>query len=160
MPTAIGRSTFTSDGGGNTVAAPLSSFTSDLPAHRWTRVAVNLTRITSASLLQFLPGQLSSVIFSQSTADSKPHTLYVDEIRINNDASSNPRPVSASSLKAKGYERHVDLQWQAAADDTTAEYVIYRSDQGGAFRQSARSSMACPALPITSERRTEKLLTG
>ena len=42
-------------------------------------------------------------------------------------------PRAPSDLQAKGYERHVQLTWKPVADEHIAEYVIYRSLNGGPF---------------------------
>ena len=125
----------TSRGGGHTTAAPLNQFAGDLPARRWTRIAVDTSRLISASLHPFDPAGLNSVLFSQNEADSKPHTLYVDEMRIGDEVTVQAMPSTPTALTATGFERHVDLDWQAPEDPVTMEYVVYRSEHGGAYRQ-------------------------
>ena len=43
-------------------------------------------------------------------------------------------PPAPTHLQAKGYERHVLLRWDAVEDATVAQYVIYRSLNGGAWK--------------------------
>lgn len=129
------RFAVTSRGGGHTTAAPLSDFAADVPARRWTRIAVDTTKLHSASLRPFDPAALNGVLFSQNAPDGAPHTLYVDEIRIDGNMAAEAVPTAPQALTATGYERHVDLQWQAPEDAVTTEYVIYRSERGGPYRQ-------------------------
>ena len=120
--------------GVHTASLPLGDFTSDLPVKRWTRVRIPLGRSASMSLLPFKPHQLSAIVLSQGEADAKPHTLYVDDIRIENDRDLDHAPKPPANLEARGYERHVDLHWKGADDSTIAQYVIYRSLNGGPYR--------------------------
>jgi hypothetical protein len=61
--------------------------------------------------------------------------LYIDDIRIEDAKAqqSEHTPSAPKLVEAKGCERHVDLSWQAESDDSIAQYVIYRSRQGGPF---------------------------
>lgn len=129
------RVAMTDGEGGHTTAVPLRNFSADLSARRWTRVAVDMSGLQSQSLVHFNPAHLNSVLFSQNEGDGKPHTMYIDEIRIDDAASAPAMPSAPSGLKATGYERHVDLEWQAPADAGTTEYVIYRSDHDGPYHQ-------------------------
>ena len=89
--------------GGHTVAAALQTFTGDLPAHTWRRVHVPLASLHFDSLHPFNAAHLESVLFSQSNADNKSHTVYVDEIRIDDgDAHATSAPAAPTGLKAKG----------------------------------------------------------
>ena len=136
MPaTALPSLALTDEQGGHTIAAPLAGFVADLPAQTWTRVAVDLGKLQSGSLRPFQPARLNSVIFSQNAADGKPHTLYVDEIRMDGAIGIQSTPSAPTALAATAFERHVDLEWQAPEDASTAEYVIYRSLRGAPYRQ-------------------------
>ena len=77
---------------------------------------------------------MEQIIFAQGAGDGKEHTLYVDDIRIENGTHTSHIPTAPKLIEAKGYERHVDLKWEAAPDPTVAQYVIYRSMNGEPFR--------------------------
>ncbi len=117
----------------------LGEFVRALPAERWTQVRIPVGRLTSASIRRFDPRQLHSIFFAQGTADDAPHTLIVDEIRIDQ-ATDAARPGARSPLAAprdldvKGYERHFDLKWEAADTEQLAYYIIYRSTDGLTFK--------------------------
>ena len=118
----------------HTAPLPLSDFTTDLPAARWIRVCIPLGRFASASLRPFVPRRLTAIVLSQGIADAKPHTLYIDDIRIETDQGLDHLPKPPTNLEARGYERHIDLHWKGADDPTIAQYVIYRSLNGGPYK--------------------------
>ena len=97
-------------------------------------VRIPLVHFRSASLKAFAIHRLGSLVFAQGAADAKPHTLYLDDIRIEADEGSTHKPVPPANLEAKGYERHIDLHWTGAADASIAQYVIYRSRNGSPFK--------------------------
>jgi len=112
----------------------LSSFTRDLPASKWTRVAIPMARFGSASMHRFDPKKTNAIVLLQGAADGVQHTLLLDDIRIESAAAqSAARPAVPKNLQAKGYERHVQLTWEPVADPHVAQYVIYRSLRGGPY---------------------------
>ena len=131
------RLQLTDDAHNFTVAVPLGSFVGDMPASKWKQVRVPMGRFATQSLHTFDPRQLHSVFFLQGTADNKPHTLILDEIRVDQDwpALSSASPLAAPhDLEAEGFERHVDLVWQAKDSDRLAYYEIFRSTGKGGFQ--------------------------
>ncbi len=132
---SLPRLAMTDADGGHTVPVGLNAYLQTaLPANQWTRINVPMATLLSASLHPFNSTRLEAVIFSQDAADNHPHTLYVDEIRIDNLHSVEAPPAAPTALTAKGYERHVDLTWQAPQDASTTAYVIYRSMRGSPFQ--------------------------
>jgi exo beta-1,2-glucooligosaccharide sophorohydrolase (non-reducing end) len=110
----------------------------NLPAGRWVQIRIPLRRFSSASIRPFDSRQLHSIFFSQGAPDDKPHTLIIDEIRIDDDIEPG-RPGAAGriaqprELEATGYERHVDLKWDAADSSQLAYYEVLRSTGGTTF---------------------------
>lgn len=102
---------------------------SPVPARRWVREAIILSSLKTASLHPFDPRRMQSVLFLQGAADGTEHTLLVDEIGIDN-----PAPPEAArppgDLRAKGYERHIDVQWARDPSGNVQRYTIYRSFDG------------------------------
>ena len=153
---------------------PFGEFAEDLPAGRWVQVKIPLSRFVTASIHDFSAQNLRIIIFSQNAADGAKHTLLIDEIRIDSAGAAGSSPVAAAlgsdpnplktasavtaprNLSAKGYERHIDLHWQAsdsssggatsgtqtgpsAGADLPAvaefeRYIIYRSEDGRNFQ--------------------------
>lgn len=118
-----------------TARLALSEFTAALPAGRWTHVQIPLVRFPSESLHAFNPRLLHSVFFAQNTADDAPHTLFLDEIRIDDPPAPGAAPLDAPrNLTAEPFERHIDLKWDATDSSRLAYYLISRSTDGGAFQ--------------------------
>ncbi|HEY6491588.1 MAG TPA: glucoamylase family protein [Terracidiphilus sp.] len=117
-----------------TARLALSEFTGALAAGRWTHVQIPLVRFPSESLHVFNPRLLHSVFFAQNTADNAPHTLFLDEIRIDDPpASDDPSLAAPRNLTAEPFERQIDLKWDAADSTRLAYYLISRSTDSGAF---------------------------
>ncbi len=117
-------------------SAPLkmSDYVKGLPAAKWTEVKIPLRDFKGLSLLGFQPHQFRSVMFFQNATDGKPHSLILDDIKI--DAAS-PKFVAVSTptnVKAKGYDRHVDVSWEGKENDGLEHYVVYRSLDGKDFQ--------------------------
>lgn len=117
----------------HTAPLALSRFVaSGLPAGRWTRILIPLTPFNTASLRAFRPHHLTRIVFSQGAADSSAHTLLLDEVRILNDSAAlHKAPASPTQPEAEAFERHIDLRWTDVEDAHVADYVIYRSLNGG-----------------------------
>jgi hypothetical protein len=114
---------------------PLSAFTGDVPARRWVRIAIPLERFRATGIHGFDARQVSAVVLSQgSVADGRAHELILDDLRFQPDAGATAPPPAPAALTATGYERHVLLEWQPVADPGLAQYVVYRSLNGGAWQ--------------------------
>jgi hypothetical protein len=116
--------------GSFTVGVPLSDFTGDLPGGRWVPVRIPMKTLRSASVYAFHPERLQSIVFHQRSADNVKRVLIVDDIRVDGEpaagAVAGPLPVPAA-VSAKGYDRHIDVQWQAPAESGADYFVVYRS---------------------------------
>ncbi len=123
-----------------TVPVKLETVSGDVPAKRWVQVRLPLSEFATASIHPFQPGLLHSLHFGQGNADDAPHTLIIDEIKIDENAAAAPvaaevrsPPAAPENVKAKGYDRHVDISWDAAEDSELQSYAIYRSEGGHKF---------------------------
>ncbi len=120
---------------------PLGSLTGDLPGGRWTQIKIPLDTFRSASIHELTPNLLQSIVLSQGEADGLSHTLILDEIKIDSAEeaagqealSERSSLASPTNLKATGFERHIDLTWDAAAGPELQHYRIERSTDGGPF---------------------------
>jgi len=123
------------DSGGNfTETLAIGTFTSDLLPGKWTRVRIPLSAFKTASVHPFQAHHLNRLIFLQDAADSAPHTLFLDDIRVEDEPQSEHTLQSPTIVSAKGYERHIDITWKPVDDPTLAQYVIYRSVGGAPFQ--------------------------
>lgn len=113
----------------------IGKFTSDLLPGKWTRVRVPLAAFQTASVHPLEPHRLDMLVFSQGASDAAPHTLFIDDIRIEDDPpAGQAAPPAPHDVQAKGYERHIDITWKPVEDPDLAQYVIYRSTDGGSFQ--------------------------
>ena len=130
------------DVGGNfTAALPLGNFSGNIPAAKWLQIKIPLNKFTTASLHEFTAQTLRRIVFLQGKADGVKHKLIIDEVRIDHAKLGGavgdvPAP---RHLSAKGYERHVDLSWDApdpaALNANEVErYIIFRSDDGDHYK--------------------------
>jgi hypothetical protein len=120
-------------------AVPMGRFTRNLPAGRWVQIHIPLAEFQSASIYPFQTRFFQNLIFHQRKADGVRHTLIVDEIRIDNEAArqtgmpvAKPLP-PPQNVRAKGYDRHIEVRWDPAEGPGLARYIIYRSLNGGKF---------------------------
>ena len=122
--------------GSFTAPEPLGRFTGNLPAKQWVQVRIPASQLRAASIYPFHITELRSVIFHQGRADAKSHTLFVDEIHLEDGAAASAAKLAApGALSATGYELQVDLHWSAADSPTNARTAIYRSLDGGPWQQ-------------------------
>ncbi len=115
------------------VTLELSNYLRQMPAAKWVEVSVPLAKLASASIHAFDAHRLRRIIFFQS-APKGAHTLILDDFKIDNAAVTRRRAVAAPiNVRAKGYERHVDVTWDAVPNGEVQSYVVYRSLNGGPF---------------------------
>jgi hypothetical protein len=100
------------------------------------QVRIPLSDFRTASIYEFKPQFVQDVLFLQGRADGVPHTLMIDEIRFDDDAGSEPGEASLLApqhVSAVGYDRHVDVRWDAVAGPALDRYVIFRATDGKTF---------------------------
>ncbi len=116
----------------------LADFSEDLPPSKWVQLRIPLKQFVSISIRPFQPGRLHSVYFLQGSPDDTPRTLYIDEIKIDSASEAQPDATpdinAPTNVRAKGYERHIDVSWDSAANDPRQSFVIYRSTDGKTFQ--------------------------
>ena len=113
----------------------------DVPAKRWVQVRLPLSEFASASIHPFQVRELHSVHFGQSEADDTPRTLIIDEIKVDDKNAASPvapevrsAPRSPQNVRAKGYDRHIDVSWDPVTDEDLQSYAVYRSLGGHKFQ--------------------------
>jgi hypothetical protein len=109
-----------------------------LPAQKWVRVRLPIDAFTgqveNTREDHFDPARLSEIGIVQGLDDGKPHTVYLDEIEVRDDAPASPNaPVTPPGLSAKGYDRHVELTWTPQDIPDLRYYKIFRSLDGKTY---------------------------
>jgi hypothetical protein len=114
---------------GQTFSAPLKlgAYAHDLAPGKWIRLRIPLADLRTASVDPFDPHRVNTIVWLQGSADNQPHTLLVDDIRIEDDPGTVAVPAAPNGVQVKGYERHFDVTWEPVNDAHVAQYVIYRS---------------------------------
>ena len=133
--------------GNFSVALPLGEFVSGVPSEKWIQASIPLHAFASGSIHPFNPRRIRSVHFGQSVADATPRTLVIDEVKIDDAGTAAPANASFAAasndqttvsipqdVRAKGYDRHIDITWGSIASDDLQRYVIYRSLDGKRFQ--------------------------
>ena len=150
--------------GSFTVEEPLADYTGDLPAGQWVPVRIPLAKLRSASVYQFHPERLQSIIFHQRRADGKKHVLIVDDIRVDDEPAAGAAPTSLpvpDGVSAKGYDRHIDVQWRAPARKRRELLRRVPLDRWRAVRaRRHRNGRASIAMPISSADRASRRATS
>ncbi|MBZ5550988.1 MAG: hypothetical protein LAO22_24035, partial [Acidobacteriia bacterium] len=111
----------------------LGKYAGNVPAGRWVQVRIPLADCRTASIYPFRPEYVQNIIFHQGRADGVRHTLIVDEIRVDDDPTAAAALPAPSNVRATGYDRHAEIEWNAVEPPALARYVIYRSLDGGNF---------------------------
>lgn len=116
-----------------TTQFPLNEFVKVLQEKKWTQIKIPLAAVHSSNDSVEVH-RLRAIHFSQSAADGILHTLFLDEIKIDNEEETGT-PSAPSDLTAEAYALHVDLQWSNASSLSggVQYYQIYRSDDGQNF---------------------------
>ncbi|WP_066820790.1 hypothetical protein [Sphingomonas mali] len=109
-----------------------------IPAKTWTKVVLPFAGFKGAtegtSDEKFDPGQFARMTIVQGLDDGRPHSMVIDDVRVENAATADATPPAApAALTARGFERHVELSWVASPSSDTESYRIYRSVGGKPF---------------------------
>ncbi|GAC1507638.1 MAG: hypothetical protein NVS1B11_09270 [Terriglobales bacterium] len=109
-----------------------------IAAHTWTRVELRFDSfvgpVGNTRSPAFEPQHLAQITILQGLDDGKPHTIYLDEIAVGDKVAISDKTAAApSGIAAKGYDRHIDLTWNAVADPALRYYKIYRSFDGKSY---------------------------
>lgn len=110
----------------------LGHYTGDLPAARWVQVRVPLSDCRSAAIYPFKPEYTQSITFYQGRTDNVRHTLIVDEVRVADDSTTTTLK-APMNVRATGYDRHIEIEWDDGQSSEVARYVVYRSMDGRNF---------------------------
>ncbi len=109
-----------------------------LPARKWVRVRlpfesfVGIHKPTRDS--RFDPRRIRTITIQQGLDDGQAHTLYIDDIKIDDDIPNDATaPGVPAGLAARGHDRHIELTWQPNKDPDLQHYTIHRSFDGAVY---------------------------
>jgi hypothetical protein len=117
----------------------LGPYSGDLTARQWVQVKVPLSLFfddPNQTNINF--AQIKAIILGQDAADGQEHTLFIDEVKTYNGSLPTAPAAPPSSISARGFDSHVELNWQPGNEPQLAGYRIYRSLDGGQSFQPLR----------------------
>lgn len=110
----------------------------EIPARRWVRVRLPFASFVSATRdtrdPRFDPTRLSAITILQGLDDQRPHTLFIDDVRVSDEPVNDSQPPGVpAGLQARGHDRHMELSWQPNRDGDLQFYKVYRSLDGRTY---------------------------
>lgn len=113
-----------------------------LPPDKWTKVELPIAELIkngrSTDSKRCDLRNIVNVSFMQGLDDGAEHTVYIDDVRIVDSSTKDTTPPpSPSRIEVRGFERHMDVAWEASRADDVLEHRIYRSADGGPFKPVA-----------------------
>jgi exo beta-1,2-glucooligosaccharide sophorohydrolase (non-reducing end) len=112
----------------------LADVAHDLPAGKWIALNIPLRDFKPEALHGFDPTRLAALTFIQNATDAKPHALIIDDIKIDTAIAAASALPAPANIQAKGYDRHIEISWDAAPSDAIQHFLIYRSFDGSDFQ--------------------------
>lgn len=113
-----------------------------IAARQWTQIRLHKSAfdpswsLTSDEPIEF--NKLRKIIILQGLDDAKQNRIYLDDIMISNpDEADKIAPNAPQNLKAKPYERHIDLEWTPPNDGDIHYFNIQRSIKNSPFQTIA-----------------------
>lgn len=97
---------------------------------QWQQVLIPLVHFSQAVTVENLVG----VQFLQGNETTQNNTLFIDQIELISVSKSSKITQTPQIINSKGYERHVDVQWQSVTDTNVKYIKIYRSNPDGTFK--------------------------
>lgn len=99
---------------------------------KWEQVKIPVSSFTNADAGK--PDNIIAIVFSQKKSpEAGHHTIYIDDIEFLPDGKASVISTKPALSEAKGYAKHVSLQWRPVKDDATKYVKIYRSENGKDF---------------------------
>lgn len=123
-------------------AIALLKYHGPLPAKKWVEIRLPFAKFAGQYQGTEDRGadarRVDLISFHQGLDDDREHTLYIDDVRVINEAAADQQPPAApQSLQVEGRDSHFELAWQPADDADLVSYRIYRSWDGKTFEPVA-----------------------
>lgn len=109
------------------VSKPLfiSNYLSSVKTNQWQRLKIPLKAF--AGFAFSTSSDISGIVFTQNSNDGNKHEIFIDDIELLPDIINKSLNTLPAITRAKGYAKHIDIEWKAVSD-TSVKYVkIYRS---------------------------------
>ncbi|MGZ8558120.1 MAG: glucoamylase family protein, partial [Chitinophagaceae bacterium] len=79
------------------------------------------------------PEEIIGVVFSQNKSNNGSHTLYIDDIEFLPAKTVLPVSLKPVMGNARGYAKHVDLEWANIEDSSVKYVIVHRSENGSNY---------------------------
>jgi exo beta-1,2-glucooligosaccharide sophorohydrolase (non-reducing end) len=116
---------------GFSLALRLDTYAKEIPKGKWIEIRIPLRDFKPEALHGFDASRLTAITFIQGVTDGKPHTMLVDDIRVDFGPSPSKPLAAPKNVRPTAYDRHIDISWDATPN--ADHYVIYRSVDGQRF---------------------------
>jgi exo beta-1,2-glucooligosaccharide sophorohydrolase (non-reducing end) len=110
-----------------------------IPAGKWVQLALPFasfvpTIFKYTSEPAFDSRDLDRIGFTQGLDDNREHTLYLDDFQVRDvEPGDTAAPSAPGHVTVRGFERHLDITWEASTAIGLLAYRIYRSLDGKTF---------------------------
>mgnify|MGYP003575241623 CR=1 FL=1 len=119
---------------------PLQSFIQKYRTNTWLEARIPLKSFKGISFKE--NKEIDVVTFKQQSKDKKEHSIFVDQIEFAKAKGVKKIAARPQLLKARGYEKHIDIEWTKVADPAVRYVKIYRSGDNKTFIPVAVESTA------------------
>jgi exo beta-1,2-glucooligosaccharide sophorohydrolase (non-reducing end) len=114
-----------------TESIPIAEYIHPIRDSKWKNVYIPLSAFRKATGRS--QRDIRAVLFLQNGTDKKKHEIFVDDVELAQGLDIPEVKTKPFLLHAKGYARHVDIEW-GLNFDTAAKYIkIYRSEDNKNF---------------------------
>mgnify|MGYP000226300541 CR=1 FL=1 len=116
----------------------LEKFIENYETNRWLTVEIPRQELLHGGLDKL--NQAAVVAFRQDSRDGKEHRLFIDQVELQGDAEKKRIEDKPEIRSARGFEKHVDLDWSDINDPRVKYVKIYRSTDNEHFQPVAIQS--------------------
>ncbi|HKH60377.1 MAG TPA: glucoamylase family protein [Flavitalea sp.] len=112
-------------------AVPMNNYITTLPANKWLSITIPMKDFEG--IVYNKSSEVVGMNFLQNANDGKEHSIFVDDIEI---LSNTHAPMSTNTpaiTVAKGFAKHVDIEWEPVNNLSVKHVKVYRSFDGKAF---------------------------
>jgi len=119
---------------GFSIPVKIGEYVHAIPPAKWVQVRIPLSRFKPYAMRGFDATRWDSLTFVQNATDAAPHTLIVDDVKIDFTATKHATLPAPANVRAKGYDRHVDISWDVVSTEGLQNYLILRSDNSKDYK--------------------------
>jgi hypothetical protein len=113
-------------------AVALANFLTKPDESGWRQARIPLREFKGLSIS--VAEQIKGLVFEQGQVDGKEHKIWLDNLDVREEnCNALPSGIKARIVSSKGFERHIDIAWDAVNDENIYGTIIERSADGSKF---------------------------